>query len=380
MPKITVDRQALGSAMAVMRAVAPRKTSIPTLSHLRLSANGDLALSATDLEMSATLRLPCRGAAAEFDALVPVDRLSNHVRCAKGKTVTIAAEGNEVTLDGCAKLVGMDPGEFPAIPDGEGEPAAMLRAAELAEAIPTVAFAVSREVTRYALTGVLLDLGKRRTALVASDGKRLAVRTMSPLALRAEARLIFPRRALDVLATLASGVARGGRVEILLPPPEVHEGKEQPPARIGFRMAGALLNTRLIEGTFPDWKAVTPKHKGEGWTFAWRALAEALVSVRLATTEKSRAVRFRLGRGRCELYAKTVDVGDARAEVAADGDGKAEIAVNSDFVLDYLKALPKDAARVTMKATNPGVGTTWHGPRGHVYVLMPLTDAKFDEK
>lgn len=379
MNKITVERKGLRDALALLGAVAPTRTSIPALSHIKLSANGDLSLMATDLEMGAALRLPCEGGSGLLEALVPAERLARHVRGSKSSTVTLEPDGNAVMVDGCAKMVGIDLADFPTLPEAKGEPEAVLGAAELAQAIHAVAFAVSREATRYALTGILLELKGKRVSVVASDGKRLAVQRLSPLSGKAKARPILPVKAALTLVNLCLWAGPDARVEVLIPSTDRPDGKGRESVQIHFRVGNAVMYTRLIEGNFPDWKAVTPRHKGEGWTFDPKALAEALSNVRLATTERTRAVRFRLSDGRCELYVRTQDVGDARAEVAAVGNGETDLILNPDFVLDYLKALPKGTAQVTLKASGPDVGTMWHGPQGHVYVLMPLKDIVIEE-
>jgi DNA polymerase-3 subunit beta len=379
MSKITMERKRLRDALALLGAVAPKKTHIPALSHIKLSANGDVTLAATDLEMGAVVRMPCADGSGALEALIPAERLAGYVRGAKGQTVTFEADGNEVTLDGCTKIVGIDLADFPTLPEAKGEPEAVLSAAELGEAISTVAFAVSREVTRYALTGILLELHGKRASVVASDGKRLAVQRLSPLSRKAKVRMILPEKAACTLAALCAWAGPKAQAEVRIPWIDNPEGKGREATHIHFLVGNAGMYTRLIEGHFPDWKGVIPDHKSEGWKFDRRALSEALASVRLATTEKTRAVRFRLSDGRCELYAKTQDVGDARAEVATEGNGEAEIVLNPDYVIDYLKALPKDATKVTMKAAGLGVGTTWHGPKGHAYVLMSLKDIVIKE-
>ncbi len=373
---LVLDRGALREALAILAAVAPRRTCIPALGHVRLSAaDGQVALSATDLEMSAVLRLPRKPGGEPVEAALPLGRLVEYVRGAKGPEVALAPDGPQaVVLDGTARLIGIDPGEFPTTPTPEGEPVAVLPAAQLAEAVRTVDFAVSRDRVQYVMTGVFLDLRKRGTSVVATDGKRLAMRQLFRATVRSVARLVLPPKAARILVALASRAGAKGRVEVLLPRNEEDEAEKREATEVAFRVGGDAMSTRLLEGSFPDYKVVIPPDQGPGWAIDRKALAGALERVRPALTEKIRAVRFRLGGGTCSLYARTVDVGEARAKVPAEGGGEAEIALNLDFVREYLDACPKEVERVTLMDWKPGDATVWHGPPRHTYLLMPMKE------
>lgn len=367
--RFTVGRAALRDALGVLAAVAPRKSNIPALGTLRVEANGDVRIAATDLEYGAVVRLRrLDGGTGGALAAVPAHALAQHVRRAKGETVAFEDAGHLTTrIDGAASLVGFDPAEWPAVPDVEGaETLAAFDAAELAEALPQVRYAVSSEVVRYALTGVLLEARGRKAAVVASDGKRLAARTVARLDRgRREVRAIVPVFALEAAARLARFAEPGARVEY------APLGEINAVLRVG---KDAAVFTRLIDGNFPDWEAVFPSNVGEGFGFDGRALREAVETVLPATSDKTRAVRLRFKGGRLEVYARTPDVGDARAEIAADGAGEAEAAFNPYYILDWLSGWPKgqEAGRVRL-GPEPGSASLWEGPPSLRYVLMPLT-------
>jgi len=106
-------------------------------------------------------------------------------------------------------------------------------------------------------------------------------------------------------------------VEVSIEYLEGSDGAPREPKTVHFQVGGFWLYSRLIEGNFPNVRSVIPNYTCEGWSFDRKALTEALKTVRQATTDKSRAVRFHIKAGRCELFARTQDVGEARHHVAA---------------------------------------------------------------
>lgn len=385
MSTVTLDRKQLERALRTATRIIPRRLNIPALGGVRLMVNGAVRLAATDLEYGAVLELARAGGTGDADMLLPAARLLAQVRTGRGETVTLEQDGPNARLDGTAAVVGMDPADFPTLPIGpEGELAAVLDGPELVEAVRSVEFAVSGEIVRYALTGVLLDIeqGKKggRVSLVSSDGKRLARWRMKAATVRKAAQMIVPTKALAAVTELAARGDRSGLVKVYIQVPKAtapdgeKSDSELPPTRVHFALPGAGVFSRLIEGNFPDHEAVTPFNLPCSWTMDRKELAEAIKAVLPATTEKTRAVRFTLRGPVVELFAKSQDVGEARATVQAHGTAdEREVVLDPEYVLDYLAALPKCVDRVKLAMKDKASAVLWSGAARHEYVQMPLT-------
>lgn len=373
--KVTVDRKKLQEALEIAAWVTPSKTTIPALCGVRLSVNGSgtLRLAATDMEMGVLLDLARLSGGGQFAALLPADRLARYVKLSPLDTVTIEpGEGMVVGLDGKGKLVGMDPADFPAVPRPEGKPLAEIPGEALAGAFHEVGFAVSREVTRYSLTGALLDIRKGGGArLCASDGKRLAVRTV-PAKTGGAAQMILPVPALALVSRLVR--QRGdATVEVRLPQEKNDKGEAQEPTKALLTVGPAMIWTRLVEGRFPDYETVVPSNVETHWTMGRKALLEALPRVEQWCGDKDRAVRFRFGQGRLELFTRSQDIGEGTETIIAEGKEPFEAVFCPDYVRDYLMALPKEREKVTIHGKDRTSAAVWTAHEGHKYVLMPLT-------
>lgn len=364
MAKMLLETRALRDALAVLTKVVPRTSNIPTIQNVRLEMNGDVTLAATDLEIGAMIRLPRLGGDGTAVAVVPAHRLAQAIRAKKAERVTLEiGADNVLRVDDSGRLVGEDPADYPTLPKLTGKPVAVFKAADFAQAVKSVVFACSTEVVRYVLTGVLVETAKKNAHLVTSDGKRLASQGLTPVRAPRECRAIFSVKLLQLAAGLAVKAGADGTVGVYL-----HDDELTAHLTIG----DAVVYGQLMEGTFPDWQAVTPAIEDAPWTMDRAALTAALVTVLQGCSEKNMAVRFTFGDGKLTLFSRAQDVGEASAELPVEGDRELAVVFNPDFVLDYLKALPKGVERVTVNAKDKTSASVWTASDRHVYVLMPL--------
>lgn len=368
MTTVKMERKALAQALRVLAAVTPRKLTIPAICAVKLHANGDVKLAATDLEYGAQASIRRMGGRGDVTLALPAARLIPLVRAGESELVELTTGPDfSVTVDGAAKITGIDPADFPTVPDlDDGELVAKIDAAALAEGFHNVDHSVSSEVVRYALTGVCLDLGTkpRKANMVSSDGKRLMRWALPDVTVRKATRIIVPCKALKTLAALAG---KSGEAAELF----IHNGNA---TKATFRVGDSGVFTRLIEGYFPDYEAVTPALLGAPWTLDRAELSAGLDKMAPVLTDKTMAVRFTFKRGTLTLYSRTQDVGEATATMACSGRGEeTDIVFNPDYVRDYLLALPKGIERVSVQVKDKTTAGLWRSTDSDKYVVMPLT-------
>jgi DNA polymerase-3 subunit beta len=372
MAGITIERKALQETLSLLGRIVPRRTSIPILSHVRINVNGETSLSATDMEMSAEFRFPGSPDSGKVTLGLPLAQLAAHVRTSKAPAVTFSPEGEfKARVNGAAVVQGADPADFPTAQKPEGDVVAELDCAELARAIEAVEWAVSREVTRYTLTGILLEAKGKTIHCVTSDGKRLAAYEVPNQTEGGQIRLVIPEKSAEVLQAICR--KRPGTVKVQAP-----GTKDEDPTCAFFVGDDWTFRTRLIEGNFPDWEAVMPygfdeKGGAPSWTLPRTALKEALETVLPCAPEKDGcAVKATFLRGTLKLFTRTADVGEAAAEVLGiTGQEELVIGLSAPYVLDYLKSLPKGTEEVRFTAKDKASCTLWTAEGGAKYALMP---------
>src|SRR5919199_5226527 len=145
--KLECLQENLAEGLTVVGRVVPTKSTLPVLSNVLLSTrNGELQLTANNLELSVAHRVPA-AIAREGEITLPARLLSDYV--------ALLDHGQKVELDlnpkthkvhlACgryeANVAGIDAGDFPPIPTVSGGVSFGMDAAAPKEAIWQVAFA-----------------------------------------------------------------------------------------------------------------------------------------------------------------------------------------------------------------------------------------------
>ena len=249
--KATIERATLLKSLGHVQSVVERRNTIPILSNVLIEArdDGSLRLMATDLDLQVDESVPANVTQAGATT-VSAHTLFDIVRkLPEGSQVEItAAEGKMQVNAGRARfsLSTLPRDDFPVIAEGELPTRFELPAATLRQIIEKTRFAISSEETRYYLMGIFLHLIDDQLRAAATDGHRLARITVAkPDGADGMPDVIVPRKCVAELYRLLEEVE--GTVEVSLSPTKVR-----------FGLGSAVLTSKLIDGTFPDYNRVIP--------------------------------------------------------------------------------------------------------------------------
>jgi DNA polymerase-3 subunit beta len=372
--KLAIERAALLKSLSHVQSVVERRTTIPILSNVKLEAeSGAVSLTATDMDLSvvetaeAEVGRPGATTAAAHTLYDVVRKLPEGSRI----TIERAESGAELQLRtgrSSFDLPCLPAGDFPAMTDEGLEHSFSLGAGALRRLIDKTRFAISTEETRYYLNGIFLHPheaagGPARLRAVATDGHRLArVELDLPDGAAGMPPVIVPRKSVGEVRKLIDDLDDGAPVELALSN-----------ARIRFKVGPAVLRSRLIDGTFPDYERVIPSGNDKQMVAPTRLLSEAVDRVATISTEKSRAIKLSLAGNRLRLNAVSPDAGRAEEEIDVAYAGEPlEIGFNARYILDMSLQITGDDIELLM--ADAGSPTLVKDPKddGTLYVLMPM--------
>lgn len=327
-------RSDLAQAVAVVASAVPARTSVPILQNVKITADdGELLLTATDLEMGLRYAVRDVGIQKGGAAVLPAQKLNQIVRDIRDDEVKFDVDGKLCSIEiegGGFKLTGADPQDFPQFPEFEEKKAVRISVDDFRDMVRKTAFAVSSEPSRYALTGVLFVLRENEARMVGTDGKRLAyAKKKIKGGPKDEIRVIVPPKALH----LVEKIVTEGDEEIAF---EFEE------TQIKAKTSAGTLFARLVEGSFPNYEDVIPGDPDKKVQIAPGELEYRLRLATDMTDDKSRAVKFQLSKDKLKLFARRItgEAGESSHEVAVKYTGPDfEISFNPDFFLDFLKVV-----------------------------------------
>jgi DNA polymerase III subunit beta len=369
--KLTIERAALLRALGHVQSVVERRNTIPILSNVLLRAeSGELALSATDMDLEIVASVAVQ-TARKGATTAPAHTLYDIVRkLREGAQVELDSAGDKGALTlrsgrSTFTLACLPPEDYPLMTGGDLAHSFTLSAADLKRLIDRTRFAISTEETRYYLNGIFLHAAKSNDVpmlrAVATDGHRLA-RMEIPLPEGAAGMpgVIVPRKTVTELRKLIDEVDQD--VQIALSD-----------TKIRFSFGAAVLTSKLIDGTFPDYDRVIPSGNDKILEVQCKEFAEAVDRVSTISTEKSRAVKLTIERGSLMLSATSPENGTATEEIEVRYNASPlEIGFNSRYLLDITEQIEGEGARFAMAdAASPTVVRDT-ADASALYVLMPM--------
>lgn len=372
--KATIERATLLRALSHVQSVVERRNTIPILSNVLIDAqsSGTIRLMATDLD----LQIDETVAAAVDQAgaiTVSAHTLFDIARkLPDGAQVELtAAEGRLTVVAGRARfqLATLPRDDFPVIAEGELPTQFELAAELLKTIIDKTRFAISTEETRYYLNGIFLHVaddggpagGQAVLKAAATDGHRLArVTVPRPEGAEAMPDVIVPRKCVGELRKLLDEV--DGSVGVSLSP-----------SKIRFDLGQAILTSKLIDGTFPDYSRVIPTGNDKMLKIDPKSFMDGVDRVSTIATEKTRAVKMALERDKIVLSVTSPENGAAAEEVPGEYAAMPfEIGFNSRYLLDILHQIESDLVEVHLADASAPTLIRENDKSPALYVLMPM--------
>ncbi|GIW03527.1 MAG: DNA polymerase III subunit beta [Thermomicrobiales bacterium] len=374
--KVSCLQENLQRALAqVSRAVAT-KTALPVLSNVLLATDdGRLKIAATNLEIGITTWI---GASVEEDGRITVDArlLSEFVNTLPNDAVHLTSDSTRYTLTvQCgrdkAAINGIDADDFPVIPSvGDEAYGASVDGQVLREMVAQVEFAAAADDSRPVLAGVLMRFEGQKLTLAAADGFRLAVRE-GELAEPVPSRLdvIVPARAIRELARLLGDGSEPVRLAIT-------PNQSQLLARIGE----TEFLSRLIEGSFPDFRQIIPREFNTRVELGRDAFLNAVRRASYFARDNNDVVRLLIHPsdddvmpGTVEISASAAERGNSQSFVDASVAGpELQIAFNARYLTDVLGVLKQGQVFLGMNGPNQAGVVRPSGTDDYTHVIMPM--------
>lgn len=359
--KLVIDRKPLLEAVQTVIGAVNHKSLIPALANILFQSDGTtIQLTANDLEVQIQTQFTALERHEPFQALWPAKRLADILKALpESSLVGLAQKDLDFHLSvgkSRFKLVGGDPQDFP-ITDKDAEVlfAVEVPQAELNWQLRTVEHAMAFTDIRHYLNGICLQFGAMLIA-VATDGHRLAAVPGATILGRDEPYgLVLPKKAVQELKKHlgSDGIVR---LEVL-----------ERGLRADF--GGTIIDTRLIEGKYPDWFRVVPSQFEAEVEVFREALIGALKRAVLIVPETS-GVRLEIDQETFKISGEHLDEEvHEELEVCSFSGEAVDIGFSPRYILDVLEVL--DGERTWLKFATKQLSIQQEGHEGS-FVIMSM--------
>lgn len=354
-----------------LQAVSRASDSHQNLPILRnvLIASGDnqIKLSATNLEIAASYKVA--GKVIEPGSItVPVETLLNLVNNIQNERLSIETRGStlEIKTDNYqAKIQGLPPEDFPLIPQVQNtEESIIIDSGILREALSQVSVATQFSELRPELNSVALIFNLDALVFAATDSFRLAEKTIQTHEFKATiSRDVFSLIPLKSIQELLRILKENEEVTVRLDQNQILFKTEQ------FEFV-----SRLLQGSFPDYKKVIPEKYGAEASLKKEEFTSALRLTGVLSPKVSEVkIKFLENKKALEIFSLDENVGENNYVLPAKIRGKAgEVGFNWHYLLDGLKVLSGEEVVFGVNDDNhPSVLRSANDP-SYFYILMPI--------
>ena len=368
--KFKISRSIFFKTLSHLQGIVDKKNSLPILANILIEAkNNELILSSTDMDISIIEKIKCNvmedGATTinsqilydivrKIDDNSEIELISNN-----GKLLTLRSEGSRFSLACLPKE------DYPLIEKDNSGLDIILNSKILFKLIDKTKFAISNEETRYFLNGLYFNItneeNKNIVTLVGTDGHRLAKFSHQiDEQIDQVSGVIIPKKTIYELSKLLSEIDSDVKISISS-------------NKIVFIINEIIFISKLIDGSFPDYKRVIPKDNTNVLIINRDKLLSAVDRVSTIANEKSPVIKFKLLQNVLNLNTINNESSSASEDLIIDYKGdEIEIGFNSKYIMDLVNNLDDTEISINLKDNTSPVIAQENSNTNLVYVLMPM--------
>lgn len=354
--------------------VSGKNQNLPILNNILIEAKKtSISLITTNLELGITSFV--RGKVIEEGSLtVPSKTLIDFINTLPDGNLSIARKGNDLVIV-CGrqkgKIRGTSSEDFPLIPKIEETKPSVISFKGLIDGLQGVISTTSLNETRPEISGCLFKFSGSELTLVGTDSFRLAEKRVKFIKnFHTGQNIIVP---LKTVTELIKIINLNTKLELENGDMEIFLSENQ----IFFKLKNTELISRLVEGSYPDYKQIIPQHNNHEAIINTKDFIQGVKSVSIFSEQGIFDVEIIGKDAKLAMYAGGSQSGEGEATIDAKiTGGEFRLRLNSRYLLDCLHAMntPDVIFGVTSTDTpcifKPQTNT--RDKETFLYVIMPI--------
>lgn len=364
--EVIVTQENLSFALQNTSRLATNKAGLPILSNILLRTdNSRLLIAATNLEVASSHRIGAK-VTKPGSITVPAKLLSEFIQNLPKEQITLKVSDNKlyiVAKNSSSTINGIADDEFPELPTIDEAKAVSysLSSDDFKNSVAQTVIAASNDSTRPVLTGVYWHSFENNLYLAATDGYRLAERQITTT--KSDIEAIIPASTLqEVIRTLRDDITE---IEILFDETQVT-----------FRLSEIEITSRLIDGSFPDYRQLIPKESESSFTLSRSEFVRVIKIASLFARESGGGITLTLNKdkGTLTIHSIASEVGENSSEISVEVAGDdGSVSLNSRYLIDALGVISADKISFGFSGKlAPCVLTELTKNQNYKHIIMPL--------
>jgi len=366
--KITILKEKLKKGLSLVEKITGKNLTLPILNNVLIkSEDGFLKLSTTDLELGINYWVPAK-VDTQGEATIPVKIFSNLISFLSDEKIDLELKANNLNIktdNHKSEIKGLDAKDFPIIPEVGLEKSIDVNTKEIIQGLLQVIDFSAFTQVRPELSGVYFSFQGNELKIVTTDSFRLAEKTILLDQKVEDINFILPRNAGREIINLFS---ENEIIKFCFSPNQIMTQSNFNDTK----KVSAQLVSRLIEGEYPDYKAVIPK---EFKTQVILSRDELLSQIKSASLFSGRTneIKLNIKKDKIEIIAQNVDLGETKSNILVTVKGEeTSVNFNHKFLIEGLNQIKSNEVVLELNGQEgPGLLKA-KDDNSYVYVIMPI--------
>jgi len=258
-----------------------------------------------------------------------------------------------------------DADDYPELIDMEEAESIVLPSGIISEAVSKTIFATGNDDLRPTMTGILFEFSPESLNFVGTDAHKLVKYERNDLKADNETQFVMPKKPLQILKNYLAGLEDD--VEISYDERNAH-----------FKFGNMELISRLINGKYPNYRAVIPTDNPNVLTIDRQKFLDVVKRIAIFANQATHLIRVEMNGAELKVSAEDLDFSNqAEERLSCNYNGEdMAIGFNSKFLIEILSNL--DSEEITLNMSVPSKAAIIHPADGLeegekvMMLIMPL--------
>jgi DNA polymerase-3 subunit beta len=365
--KIECVKEKLGEAVSKAEKITAKNSTLPILNCLLLETkSGELIIQATNLDLGIKISIPVK---VEREGIVAVpgailNAFLSGISSVKNIVIEVIDGNIKINTEHTSTVIkALNHEDFPKIPilSPTESKVFSLPTQDFIKGLRSVSYSSAVSSIKPELSSVYIHADGDKLIFAATDSFRLAEKKVKLKKHLEIQNLLIPIRNIpDIIRTLEQAKAD---IQIIV-------GKNQ----ISFKDNGLYVTSRLVDGTFPDYKQIIPKEAKTTATLLKQDFAGTLKTATIFS-DKFNKLGFSIYPGKKSfiITAQNPDVGESSNTLDAVCEGE-DLAINFNhrYVADCLNSVEADSVALEFNGLSRPLVIKGINDPSFLYLVMPI--------
>lgn len=363
--KFEIEKSKIESILQKASKISGKHLTLPVLSGVYFEVmDNDLFIKATNLDLGFEFKSKVKNLGKSGSFVVSANILLSVVSSIKEEKIIFELDGNNIkiiTQKNKSLIKCMPKDDFPSIPKIEFGYSVKISINDIILGFKSVWYSASNSTIKPELSSVYIYKNNNYLTFVSTDSFRLAEKSIQTKINGDFQSILIPCKNVAEIIKILEGF--DGEMEVVF-------DKNQ----IAFKYKDLYLVSRLIDGSFPDYRQIIPKEPTTSVVLIKSELINAIKSSTIFSDSLNQIkIRVDSKSKTLTVESKNNEIGEyiENIKVSMDGDS-IELNFNSRYLSDCFQSIFSDSLNLKFNGIGKPLIITGANDNSFVYVLMPM--------